>query len=108
MKKKLTALVLATMLALTTSVPALACTPKLHVDMPQISNIKYEPSDQMKAACDNAAKKYLEEHPVDLKTDDKESETEEVIEATKPEVKNTFNWRDYNFRNWRTSWFAAY
>ena len=62
----------------------------------------------MKAACDNAAKKYLEEHPVDLKTDDKESETEEVIEVTKPEVKNTFNWQDYNFRNWRTSWFAAY
>ena len=50
----------------------------------------------------------MEEHPVDLKTDDKESETEEVIEATKPEVKNTFNWQDYNFRNWRTSWFAAY
>ncbi len=107
MKKKLTALVLATGLALTTSVPALACTPKLHVDMPQISNIKYEPSDQMKAACDNAAKKYLEEHPIDLKTDDKESETE-VVEATKLGVKNVFDWQDYRFRNWRTSWFATY
>lgn len=108
MKKKLTALVLATGLALTTAVPALACTPNLHLDMPQISNIKYEPSDQMKAACDNAAKKYLEEHPIDLKGDEKESETEEVIEATKPEVKDTFNWQYYRFRNWRTSWFAAY
>lgn len=107
MKKKLTALLLATVVALTTSIPALACTPNLHVDMPQISNIKYEPSDQMKAACDNAAKKYLEEHPIDLKTDGKESETE-VVEPTKSEVKNAFDWHDYHFRNWRTSLFAAY
>lgn len=81
MKRKLIGAMCGTALAVTVMVlPVQACTPPLHLDMPQISNIKYEPNDQMKAACDNAAKKYLEEHPIDLDKD-----TEDTVEATKPD-----------------------
>lgn len=80
MKRKLIAGVCGIALtAMVMVLPVQACTPLLHLDMPQISNIKYEPNDQMKAACDNAAKKYLEEHPIDL-----DNNTEDAVEATKP------------------------
>jgi hypothetical protein len=81
MKRKLIAGVCGIALtAMVMVLPVQACTPPLHLDMPQISNIKYEPNDQMKAACDNAAKKYLEEHPIDL-----DNNTEDMVEATKPD-----------------------
>ena len=86
MRKKVTALILAAVITVAVSVPAWACTPPLGVgniwgDLTPPDEIEYEPSDDVKDACDNAAKKWLEEHPIDLAPAESETEIEAETET---------------------------
>lgn len=65
MRKKVTTLILAAVITAAVSVPAWACTPPLGVgniwgELTPPDEIEYEPSDDVKDACDNAAKKWPE------------------------------------------------
>lgn len=116
MRKRLLTLFLAAALVFTVTIPALACTPSLDLDiwgdLTPPCEIEYEPSDDIKAACDNAAKKYLEEHPIELTPSETEteteaeleSETETVIEA-EPEISRRYmNWKKYIPESFRARW----
>jgi hypothetical protein len=64
MRKKVTTLILAAVITAAVFVPAWACTPPLGVgniwgELTPPDEIEYEPSDDVKDACDNAAKKWL-------------------------------------------------
>lgn len=66
MRKKVTTLILAAVITATVSVPAWACTPPLNVgniwgDLTPPDEIEYTPSEDIDKACDNAAKKWLED-----------------------------------------------
>ncbi len=95
--------------------PVLGCTPQYDYsniwgDLTPPSEIKYKPSEDIDKACENAAKKWLEEHPIDLaketESDVQETESEMVIE-TEPEtieestvLKPDFH-KHYNFMGWQ-------
>lgn len=70
--KRLIGILLTSMITAVTATPTLACTPPLGVgniwgDLTPPSEIEYTPSEEIDKACDNAAKKWLEEHPLDIK-----------------------------------------
>lgn len=106
--KKIKGLLLALGLSVLLITPVYACTPQYDYsniwgDLTPPSEIKYKPSADIDKACENAAKKWLEEHPLDIKI--KETETEMETE-TETEQKETYremyksHW--YNmFRFWR-------
>lgn len=90
--KKIMGILLTSMIAAATATPTWACTPPLGVgniwgDLTPPSEIEYTPSEEIDKACDNAAKKWLQEHPLDIKI-----ETETVI----PE---SHSFWDY-YQNW--------
>lgn len=116
MRKKVTTLILAAVITAAVSVPAWACTPPLGVgniwgELTLPDEIEYEPSDDVKDACDNAAKKWLEEHPIDLAPAESEVETEvETETATETEAetvtpeKHYFDWSKYIPESFRNRW----
>ena len=114
MRKKVTALILAAVITAAVSVPAWACTSPLGVgniwgDLTPPDEIEYTPSEDVDKACDNAAKKWLEEHPIDLAPIETDTETElETESAAETEVetvipeKRYLDWAKYipeSFRN---------
>mgnify|MGYP001038118573 FL=1 len=114
MRKKVTTLILAVVITAAVSVPAWACTPPLNVgniwgDLTPPDEIEYTPSEDVDKACDNAAKKWLEDHPIDLAPAETETEIEtetETIAETKAETvtpgKLYLDWSKYipkSFRN---------
>lgn len=116
MKKKLTTLILAAVITAAVSVPAWACTPPLGVsniwgDLTPPDEIEYEPSDDVKDACDNAAKKWLEEHPIDLAPAETETETEletevETVIETESIQKYHVDWSKYIPESLRSRWYS--
>ena len=111
MKKKIMALVLATSMAISTEIPVLACTPPLHLDMPQISNIKWEPDEKMQEAIKKSAEDYVKEHPIDLdkkETDETVEESEQVIGTISVEKNDKENWHEYISDSWRKRLFSTY
>lgn len=112
MRKKVTTLILAAVITATVSVPAWACTPPLNVgniwgDLTPPDEIEYEPSDDVKDACDNAAKKWLEEHPIDLAPAETETETELEAEAeTVTPGKYYLDWAKYIPESFRNRWMS--
>ena len=118
MKKRLLTLFLAASLIVMAAVPALACTPSLGLDiwgdLTPPNEIEYEPSDNIKAACDNAAKKYLEEHPIELIPPETETETETELESetetvieTEPETTQKYiDWKKYIPESLRVRWYS--
>lgn len=95
--------------------PVFGCTPRYDYsniwgDLTPPSEIEYKPSEDIDKACENAAKKWLEEHPIDLvketESDVQETETEsetvvetETIEETT--VPESGLYKRYNFTGWR-------
>ena len=95
--------------------PVFGCTPRYDYsniwgDLTPPSEIEYKPSEDIDKACENAAKKWLEEHPIDLaketESNVQETESETVIE-TEPEtieestiLKPDFH-KHYNFMGWQ-------
>lgn len=101
MRKRLMTLFLATALIVMAAVPAWACTPPLNVgniwgDLTPLDEIEYEPSDEVKDACDNAAKKWLEEHPIDIKIETETTETE----IQKTEMESESEVQECTYRPW--------
>jgi len=62
-KKKIIATALALALIACMAVPAFAVTPKLEIDMPEISNIQIKPNID-DAVYENAVKSWFKEHPI--------------------------------------------
>ena len=118
MRKKVTTLILAVIIAAAVSEPAWACTPPLNVgniwgDLTPPDEIEYEPSDDVKDACDNAAKKWLEEHPIDLAPAESETEieaeTETAVETEAETVtlgKLYLDWAKYIPESIRNHWMS--
>lgn len=94
--------------------PVFGCTPRYDYsniwgDLTPPSEIEYKPSEDIDKACENAAKKWLEEHPIDLtpsetETDTQETETiaetetENIEETIVPEIESH---KRYDFNGWR-------
>lgn len=118
MRKKVTALILAAVITAAVSVPAWACTPPLNVgniwgDLTPPNEIEYEPSDDVKDACDNATKKWLEEHPIDFAPAETETETEletETAAETESETvmpgKLYLDWSKYIPESFKNRWMS--
>ena len=116
MRKKVTTLILAVIIAAAVSVPAWACTPPLNVgniwgDLTPPDEIEYTPSEDIDKACDNAAKKWLEEHPIDLAPAESETEIETETEtAAETETvmprKLYLDWAKYIPESFRNHWMS--
>lgn len=118
MRKKVTTLILAAVITAAVSVPVWACTPPLNVgniwgDLTPPDEIEYEPSDDVKDACDNAAKKWLEEHPINLAPTESEAEIEtetETVTETEAETltpgKFYLDWSKYIPESFRNRWMS--
>lgn len=116
MRKKLTFLILTAVIAASLAAPAMACTPSLDLDiwgdLTPPSEIEYTPSEDIDKACDNAAKKWLEEHPIEYtsKTEtetDTETETETEAEAeaeTESSYSRYTEWQKYIPESLRNRW----
>ena len=116
MRKKVTTLILAVIIAAAVSVPAWACTAPLNVgniwgDLTPPDEIEYTPSEDIDKACDNAAKKWLEEHPIDLAPAESETEigteTETAVETETESVtpeKLYLDWSKYIPESFRNYW----
>lgn len=102
--KRLMGILLISMITAATATPTWACTPPLGGgniwgDLTPPSKIEYTPSDDIDKACDNAAKKWLEEHPLDIKIEtetETESQETETVETVIPE---SHSFLDY-YKNW--------
>ena len=106
--KRLMVILLTAMIAAATATPTWACTPPLGGgniwgDLKPPREIEYTPSEDIDKSCDNAAKKWLEEHPLDIKI---ETETETEIQETEAEsetvetvVPESHSFFDY-YKNW--------
>lgn len=108
--KRLMGILLTSMITAATATPTWACTPPLGVgniwgDLTPPSGIEYTPSDDVDKACDNAAKKWLEEHPLDIKieteteTEMQETETEAESDTMETVVPKSHSFLDY-YKNW--------
>ena len=120
MRKKVTTLILAAVITAAVSLPAWACTPPLNVgniwgDLTPPDEIEYEPSDDVKDACDNAAKKWLEEHPIDFAPAEIETEAEvepETVAETETEAETVtpgklcLDWSKYIPESFRNRWMS--
>lgn len=94
--------------------PVFGCTPRYDYsniwgDLTPPSEIEYKPSEDIDKACENAAKKWLEEHPIDLTPSETETdiqktetiaetETENIEETIVPEIESH---KRYDFNGWR-------
>ncbi len=110
MRKKLTLLVLTAVIAAAMTAPALACTPNLNLDiwgdMTPPSEIEYTPSEDIDKVCNNAARKWLEEHPIEYTP---ETETETEIRENETELENTqkyIDWKKYIPESLRARWYS--
>lgn len=108
MRKKVTTLILAAVITAAVSLPAWACTPPLNVgniwgDLTPPDEIEYTPSEDVDKACDNAAKKWLEEHPIDIAPIETDTETE--VETVIPE-KRYLDWSKYIPESFRNHWMS--
>lgn len=63
MKKKIIATALALTMTACMAVPAFAVTPRLNIDMPEISNIKIEPNIE-ETVYENAVNSWFKAHPI--------------------------------------------
>lgn len=116
MRKKVTTLILAAVITAAVSVPAWACTPPLGVgniwgDLTPPDEIEYTPSEDIDKACDNAAKKWLEEHPIDLAPAESETEIEtetETVAETETVMpgKLYLDWAKYIPESFRNRWMS--
>jgi len=118
MRKKVTTLILAAVITAAVSLPACACTPPLNVgniwgDLTPPDEIEYTPSEDVDKACDNAAKKWLEEHPIDLAPIETDTETEletETAAETEAETVTPGNryldWSKYIPESFRNRWMS--
>nr|DAG34695.1 MAG TPA: hypothetical protein [Caudoviricetes sp.] len=107
--KRLMGILLTSMITAATSTPTWACTPPLGVgniwgDLTPPSEIEYTPSEKIDKACDNAAKKWLEEHPLDIKI---ETETETEIQETEAE-EETVETESHSFWKYYKNWFKRF
>ena len=105
--KKIKGLLLALGLSVLLITPVYACTPQYDYsniwgDLTPPSEIEYKPSKEIDKICENAAKKYLEEHPLDIKIET-EIETEAETETEQKEAyREIYKLHWYNmFRFWR-------
>ena len=100
--KKVKGLLLALGLSVLLITPVYACTPQYDYsniwgDLTPPSEIEYKPSEEIDKICENAAKKWLEEHPLDIKIKETETETEQ-----KETYREMYKSHWYNmFRFWR-------
>lgn len=99
-------ILLTSMIAVATATPTWACTPPLGVDniwgdMTPPSKIEYTPSEEIDKVCDNAAKKWLEEHPLDSKieTETEIQKTEAEAETVETVIPESHSFWDY-YQNW--------
>lgn len=118
MRKKVTTLILSAVIVAVVSVPAWACTPPLGVgniwgDLTPPDEIEYTPSEDIDKACANAAKKWLEEHPIDLAPAESETEieaeTETAVETETESVtpgKLYLDWAKYIPESFRSRWMS--
>lgn len=108
MKKKLTLIILAAVIATTLAMPALACTPPLNPPSSPHIEFNWTPSEEFEAGIKYGVNQYLKEHPLDLN----KKETETVIETetveTESEVidltSDSFNWSRYIPKGLRDRW----
>lgn len=115
MRKKLTFLILTAVIAAIMAAPALACTPQYDYsniwgDLTPPSQIEYTPSEDIDKACDAAAKKWLEEHPIEY-TPETETETEtefetefETVTETESSYSRYTDWQKYIPESFRNRW----
>lgn len=112
--KKIIGILLTSMIAVATVTPTWACTPPLGGgniwgDLTPPNEIEYTPSEEIDKACDNAAKKWLEEHPLDIKI---ETETETEIQETEAEAESetveTVVPESYSFWEYYKNWFKRF
>ena len=106
--KKLMGFLLTSVIAVATATPTWACTPPLGVDniwgdLTPPSKIEYTPSEEIDKVCDNAAKKWLEEHPLDIKI-----ETETETEIQKTEAAETVIPESHSFWDYYKNWFKRF
>lgn len=116
MRKKVTTLILVAVITAAVSLRAWACTPPLNVgniwgDLTPPDKIEYTPSEDIDKACDNAAKKWLEEHPIDLAPAESETEIETETEtAAETETvmpgKLYLDWAKYIPESFRNRWMS--
>lgn len=106
--KKIKGLLLALGLSVLLITPVYACTPQYDYsniwgDLTPPSEIEYKPSEEIDKICENAAKKWLEEHPIDIKIKETETETEMETETEQKETyREMYKSHWYNmFRFWR-------
>lgn len=107
--KRLKGLLLVLGLSMLLITPVYACTPQYDYsniwgDLTPPSEIEYKPSEEIDKVCENAAKKWLEEHPLDIKIEtETETETETEMEVEQEETYREVyksHWYDM-FRFWR-------
>lgn len=114
--KRLMGILLTSMIAAATATPTWACTPPLGVcniwgDLTPPSEIEYTPSEEIDKVCDNAAKKWLKEHPLDIKIETK-TETETEIQETEAEAESetveTVVPESHSFWDYYKNWFKRF
>lgn len=118
MRKKVTTLILVAVITAAVSLRAWARTPPLNVgniwgDLTPPDEIEYTSSEDVDKACDAAAKKWLEEHPIDLAPAESETETEaetETAAETEAETvtpgKHYLDWSKYIPESFRNRWMS--
>lgn len=116
MRKTLAALLLITAITVAAATPAWACTPQYDYsniwgDLTPPSQIDYTPSEDIDKACDAAAKKWLEEHPIDYnpETDtetelETETESETAVETESETAQKYMDWKKYIPESLRARW----
>lgn len=116
MKKKLTLIIVAAVIAAALAMPALACTPPLNPPSSPHIEFNWTPSEEFEAGIKYGVDQYLKEHPLDLheKETETEAETETVIETetetaeSESEVvnpaSNSFDWSKYIPKSLRDRW----
>lgn len=114
--KRLMRILLTSMITAATATPTWACTPPLGGgniwgDLTPPSKIEYTPSEDIDKACDNAAKKWLKEHPLDIKIETK-TETETEIQGTEAETESEtvekVIFESHSFWNYYKNWFKQF
>ena len=110
--KRLMGILLTSMITVATAAPTLACTPQLGVgniwgDLTPPSEIEYTPSEEIDKACDNAAKKWLEEHPLDVKIET-ETEIQETEAEAESETVETVAPKSHSFWDYYQNWFKRF
>lgn len=103
MKKKLTLIIVAAVIAVALAMPALACTPPLNPPSSPHIEFNWVPSEEFEAGIKYGVDQYLKEHPLDL--NEKETETEAGIE-TETAQKYHIDWSKYIPESLRSRWYS--